>query len=415
MIKKTLIILLIIFCIVINQNISFADDETEDVDEQEEMEVVNSINEKISEEPKINSRIAVVYDRNTGEAIWGKNEYQRSAMASTTKIMTAIIVCENANLDDEVIVSAKAASTGGSRLGLKKNDKITVRDLLYGLMLRSGNDAAVALAEHVGGDIQGFAKLMNDKAEKLEVANTHFVTPHGLDNPDHYTTAFELAKITDYALSNETISKIVGTKYYTITINGYSKALINTNELLGNVSGIYGVKTGFTGNAGRCLVTSIKRDDIDVIIVVLQADTKKDRSKDTLKIIDYIFSNYCVVNLQERVENEFLEWKKINKGRIHISKAKNKSFDINISSLKHEKILIEKKYVDDINIDVNCLYNMDSPINKGTIIGNMKITVGDKNVDNVYLFIDKEIEKKAVCDYFFECLKGYKEFLQFAF
>ena len=410
MIKRIFIVLLIVFCILVNQNISFGDDENENV---EEIEVVNNVNEKISEEPNINSRIAVVYDRNTGEVVWGKNEKRKSAMASTTKIMTAIIVCENTKLDDEVIISAKAAATGGSRLGLKKNDKITVKDLLYGLMLRSGNDAAVALAEHVGGDIQGFAKMMNDKAEKLGLSNTHFVTPHGLDSPEHYTTAFELAKITDYALNNETISKIVGTKYYTISINGYSKSLINTNELLGNVSGLYGVKTGFTGNAGRCLVTSIRRDDIDVIVVVLQADTKKDRSKDTLKIMDYIFNNYCMVDIQEIIETQFADWKRINKGRIHINKANNENFDLNLSDLKHKRILVEKRYLDDINIDVNCLYNLESPVSEGTIVGNMKVTVGEKNVDNLYIYIDRNIEKKGVGDYFFECLRKYKIFLQF--
>lgn len=408
MIKRIFIVLLIVFCILVNQNISFGDDEN-----VEEIEVVNNVNEKISEEPNINSRIAVVYDRNTGEVVWGKNEKRKSAMASTTKIMTAIIVCENTKLDDEVIISAKAAGTGGSRLGLKKNDKITVKDLLYGLMLRSGNDAAVALAEHVGGDIQGFAKMMNDKAEKLGLSNTHFVTPHGLDSPEHYTTAFELAKITDYALNNETISKIVGTKYYTISINGYSKSLINTNELLGNVSGLYGVKTGFTGNAGRCLVTSIRRDDIDVIVVVLQADTKKDRSKDTLKIMDYIFNNYCMVDIQEIIETQFADWKRINKGRIHINKANNENFDLNLSDLKHKRILVEKRYLDDINIDVNCLYNLESPVSEGTIVGNMKVTVGEKNVDNLYIYIDRNVEKKGVGDYFFECLRKYKIFLQF--
>lgn len=412
MIKKKIAILLTIFCIILNHNISFCDDEIEETEEQEEVEVVNNVSEKISEEPEINSRIAVVYDRNTGEVVWGKNEYRKSAMASTTKIMTAIIVCENANLDDEVTVSAKAAGTGGSRLGLKKNDKVTVRNLLYGLMLRSGNDAAVALAEHVGGDIEGFAKLMNDKAKELELYNTHFVTPHGLDDPDHYTTAFELAKITDYALNNEVILKIVGTKQYTISINGYSKALINTNELLGNVSGIYGVKTGFTGNAGRCLVTSVRRDDIDVIIVVLQADTKKDRSKDSVKIIDYVFSNYCVVDLQKKVNDEFSDWKRINKGRIHINKSKNNNIDIELSELKHKKILIEKKYVDNVNINVNYLNNMEAPVSKGTTIGNMKVTIGEKNVDNLCLYMSNNVEKRGIKDYYFECLKRYKVFLQ---
>ena len=189
---------------------------------------------------------------------------------STTKIMTATIIIENCDLSQSVTVSKKAASTGGSRLGLKTNDKITIKDLLYGLLLCSGNDAAVALAETAGGDIQGFSKLMNNKAKALGLKNTNFESPHGLDSDGHYTTAYELAILSDYALKNKTFLEIVGTKNYTVTINGYPKTLSNTNELLGNLNGIYGVKTGFTNGANRCLVTSCKRNDMDIICVVLR-------------------------------------------------------------------------------------------------------------------------------------------------
>lgn len=175
-------------------------------------------------------------------------------MASTTKIMTALVVLENAKLDTLVEVSKKAAGTGGSRLGLKTGDKITINDLLYGLMLCSGNDAAVCLAETVAGSIPEFAKLMNAKAKSLNLLNTNFVTPHGLDADEHYTTAYELALLSNYALNNKTFYKIVNTKSITISINGYPKSLINTNELLGNLNGVYGIKTGFTNGANRCLV-----------------------------------------------------------------------------------------------------------------------------------------------------------------
>ena len=215
----------------------YADDELEEnLEEKELSEVINVASKSIAE-PIINSRIGIIYDRKSGKVIWGKNENKRSAMASTTKIMTCIVVIENADLNAEVKVSAKAAGTGGSRLGLKKDDKITIKDLLYGLMLRSGNDAAVALAEYVGKDKEGFANLMNKKAKELGLKDTHFVTPHGLDDPEHYTTAYELAKIADYALKNEMFAKIVGTKEHTININGYAKQLCNTNELLGLFAG----------------------------------------------------------------------------------------------------------------------------------------------------------------------------------
>ena len=194
--------------------------------------------------PTINSRAYIVLDRKSNTVILGKNHNQRKKMASTTKIMTSLVVIENCNLSDTVEISKKAGGTGGSRLGLKTGDKITVNDLLYGLMLCSGNDAAVALAEHVAGSINNFSELMNNKSLELGLTNTHFITPHGLDADEHYTTAYELAILSNYALKNETFAKIVGTKEYTITINNNVKTIRNTNELLGNLNGVYGIKTG---------------------------------------------------------------------------------------------------------------------------------------------------------------------------
>lgn len=192
--KRIIIILLLSMCLLtttVNANIE--DSENINLDE-----ILQTASAQVI--PQISSRIALVYDRASGKVLYEKNGYKQTKMASTTKIMTTIIVLENTNLSDTVIVSKKAAGTGGSRLGLKTNDKITVNDLLMGLMLESGNDAAVTLAEYVGGSIQGFANLMNKKAAELGLKNTNFVVPHGLDNEDHYTTALELAKITDYAL-----------------------------------------------------------------------------------------------------------------------------------------------------------------------------------------------------------------------
>ena len=227
----------------------------------------SSVNSNI---PNINARSCIILDRISKKILFGKNEFNKVKMASTTKIMTATIIIENCDLSQTVIVSKKAASTGGSRLGLKANDKITIRDLLYGLLLCSGNDAAVALAETAGGDISSFSQMMNSKAKELGFKNTNFESPHGLDSDKHYTTAYELAILSDYALKNKTFSQIVGTKNYTVTINGYPKTLSNTNELLGNLNGVYGIKTGFTNGANRCLVTSCKRNEMDIICVVLR-------------------------------------------------------------------------------------------------------------------------------------------------
>ena len=218
----------------------------------------------------LNCRFCIVLDRTSNKILVGKNEQKQVKMASTTKIMTATIVLENYDLSKTVEISKKAAGTGGSRLGLKKGDKISIIDLLYGLMLCSGNDAAVALAETVAGGIEEFSIMMNNKAKELKLENTHFETPHGLDSDNHYTTAYDLALLTNYALKNKTFLNIVGTKNYTITINGYPKSITNTNELLGSLNGVYGVKTGFTNGANRCIVTACKRDNLDVICVVLR-------------------------------------------------------------------------------------------------------------------------------------------------
>ena len=159
------------------------------------------------------------------------------------------------------------------------------------LCLNLGNDAAVSLAEFIGGDLNNFSNLMNYKANELGLKNTHFVTPHGLDNENHYSTAFDLAILTDYALQNEKFAEIVNTKVYTININRVNRTISNTNELLGNLNGVNGVKTGFTANAMRCLITSCTRDDNQIITVVLGADTKKDRTSDSIKLIEYTYKN----------------------------------------------------------------------------------------------------------------------------
>ena len=198
-------IILVFICICSFFSFSYADDI---MPEEDDFDISSYLNSDIeassnsSEFPTINSRAYVVIDRKSNTVLVGKNEYAKKKMASTTKIMTSLIIIENCNLSDTVTISKKAANTGGSRLGLKTGDKITVHDLLYGLMLRSGNDAAVALAEYTSGSIPKFANLMNKKAKELGLTNTHFVTPHGLDQDEHYTTAYELALLTNYALNN---------------------------------------------------------------------------------------------------------------------------------------------------------------------------------------------------------------------
>ena len=396
MLKKIICALIIINLFVINTCVVYADIEDEDIDANGDIIEVSSSN---TDEPILNSRIAVAYDRKSGMVLWGKDENKRSAMASTTKIMTSLVLIENANLDETVTISAKAAGTGGSRLGLKKGDKITVRDLLYGLMLKSGNDAAVAIAETVGGNVEGFADLMNDKAKELGLENTHYVTPHGLDDPEHYTTAYELAKLTDYALNNTTFASVVNTKNYTVTINGYPKAISNTNELLGYLQGVNGVKTGFTNNAGRCLVTSINRDGFEIITVVLQADTKKDRTSDSMKLIEYIYTNYELINIKDIVDEKFAKWNSLNRDRIEINKCKNNNMELYITELDNDVIPVKKLEKDKVDIEINSIYFFEAPVEKDKIIGSIKVKVNNNVIDVLEIKNKNEIEKNEIFDY----------------
>ena len=349
--------------------------------------------------PTINSRAYVVIDRKSNTILVGKNENQKKKMASTTKIMTALVVIEHSNLSDIVEISKKAASTGGSRLGLKTGDKITVFDLLYGLMMRSGNDAAVALAEHVAGSITDFANLMNEKAQALELSNTHFVTPHGLDEDDHYTTAYELAILSNYAMNNEIFAKIVGTKTYTITINGYPKTLTNTNELLGVLNGVYGIKTGFTNGANRCLVTCCKRGDMDIICVVLGADTKKYRTTDSIKLIEYAFHQFTYINIEEILFDYFENWKKENLSTITIEKGISNYLDIAFEKPTYPSIPIRSDLVDKLSVHINCETNLAAPIEKGSTIGTITLTLEEKNIYSGNVLANMDVAHKNILNY----------------
>lgn len=369
---------------------------------------------EIEEEcPDINARYAIVIDRNSKQILYGKNETEQSKMASTTKIMTCTIVLENACIEDSVTVSSKAAGTGGSRLGLSTNDKITVNDLLYGLMLRSGNDAAVALAEYVGGSVEGFVEMMNQKATELGLSSTHFVTPHGLDDDEHYTTAYDMAILTDYALQNEMFSKIVMTQNYTITINGYSKNLTNTNELLGNYEGIYGVKTGFTNGANRCLVTACKRGNLDVICVVFGCDTKKDRTNDSISLLNYVFNNYTVVNIETIINQNFEDWFLLHTNSFTIYKGSSQILNLCLNSdqIPYTLMAVKKSELDNISTSISFNSYYEAPMSPNTIIGELILKISDKNYFSIDIINTNSIDKKNIGDYFSFLMINYTKYL----
>ena len=390
----------------------YADDE--DLENFSDISSIN-VSSEITSEPSINSKAAIVYERSSGTILFGKNENEKRKMASTTKIMTAIIVIEKSNLEDIVTVSKKAASTGGSRLGLHTDDKISVLNLLYGLLLCSGNDAAVALAEYVGGDVSHFANLMNSKTSELGLTSTHFVTPHGLDNDDHYTTAYELALITNYALKNETFRNIVGTKNYNVSINGYSKNLSNTNELLGNLDGVYGVKTGFTNGANRCLVTSVKRNNMDLICIVLGADTKKDRTKDSCQLIEYAFQNYKMVDIKEKITNEFANWKICNSSSFIVEKGVSNSVDIVLEDLSYNFLPVNCNLINDISIYIYCNTSFKAPLPANTSIGYITVCVDNKTLLTLNIYNSNYIPSKGYLNFFDTIIKNYTYHLEALF
>ena len=401
--KVITIFSLIFIFFIINSRYIFADDIESEVSDEITINTSANIDSDLS---NINSRAYVVIDRATNLVLVGKNETQKRKMASTTKIMTATVIIENCNLSDTVEISKKSAGTGGSRLGLKVGDKITVNDLLYGLMLCSGNDAAVALAEYCSGSVEEFAKKMNEKASSLGLSNTHFITPHGLDSDEHYTTAYELALLTNYALKNDTFARIVGTQNYTVTINGYPKTLKNTNELLGNLNGVYGVKTGFTNGANRCLVTSCKRNGMDIICVVLGADTKNFRTKDSISLIEYCFSNFEPFNIGSLVKSEFENWKNLNTKNFTFEKGTNVIPIFILEAFPYDTILIKK---DQKNVDVifDCDYNLVAPLFKNSSIGKIIVMVNDKLLSSCDIILDNDIYKNGINDYLLLFFKNY--------
>jgi len=401
-----------LFCIIttlLGNSIIFANEEdTEVIDYVWIDEVVEEA--KKEETPEILSKNAVVYERNSNQILFGKDENEKVPMASTTKIMTAIVLVEELEKRDisfnaEVIVEKQAAIIQGSRLGLSTGDKITYNDLLCGLMICSGNDAAVQIAISIGGSIEGFAELMNNKAKELGLANTNFVTPHGLDKDNHYTTAYELAIMTDYALNKEKIREVVSTQNCNVIINGRAKNISNTNELLGYLEGVNGVKTGFTNKAGRCLVTSVNRDGFEIITVVLGADTKKVRTKDSIKLIEYTYKEYQVINLEKLIEEEFKKWNKINKGRININKAKANNVEIKLEEYLQKEYVVKKDEIENIWFEASCNYNLEAPVLKNYKVGEFNVNINNKIIESIDLLINKTIERKSIYDYIFEILE----------
>ena len=278
----------------------------------------------------------------------------------------------------------------------------------------SGNDAAVALSEFISGNVESFAELMNLKANELGLKSSHFVSPHGLDSDEHYTTAYDLAILADYALKNPVFAKIVNTSNYSITINNYSKSLHNSNELLGYLDGVYGVKTGFTNGANRCLVTSCKRDNLDIICVVLGCDTKKDRTLDSTNLINYIFNNFSVVNLKNLIEKNFEDWGKNSSTKFKIDKGTSSSLNlkINFEEIPYENIAINNSNINNISTPIYTNFEFIAPLNENAVIGKMDIYIDNTLFFSVNILNENKVERKDISYYLNNFTKNYFLYLQ---
>lgn len=281
-------------------------------------------------------------------------------------------------------------------------------------MLCSGNDAAVCLAESVAGSVSEFSNLMNKKAQELGLFNSHFESPHGLDSDGHFTTAYELSLLTDYALQNSTFLNIVGTKNYTVTINGYPKNLSNTNELLGNLSGVYGVKTGFTNGANRCLVTSCKRGDMDIICVVLGADTKNFRTKDSIKLIEYVFNTYEYFNVKEHVTNYINTWQNNNSDYFFVEKGVSNKISLKIdSSLENCPIIpVKKELISNLETSISINSYLKAPVIPNTTLGNLVVYSNGTTIAEFNLYSDTNIEKNGISNYLLNFFRSYPKYLE---
>jgi len=249
--------------------------------------------------PAVSAQAAAVIDVESGRILYQKQGNERMRIASLTKIMTAIVAIEEGDLKKLVTTPGYAVGTEGSSIYLREGEKLSLEHLLYGLMLRSGNDAAVTIADHIGGSLEGFARLMNEKAEYLGLSGTHFTNPHGLDDSNnHYSTAVDVAKLTAYALHNPDFQKIVATNIINIPQEGqeWDRRLINKNKMLRLYDGADGVKTGYTKLAKRCLVSSATRDGRQIAVVTLNAPNDWD---DHTRLLNYGFQNFTQVEIVE--------------------------------------------------------------------------------------------------------------------
>ena len=330
--------------------------------------MVFAYNVHVGRAEETSARSAILIEAATGRVLVEHNAFEQLPMASTTKIMTAIVALENGDVDDTVVVGQNASGVEGSSIWLSVGEKMTLSDMLFGLMLASGNDAAVAIAEHIGGSVEAFVDMMNQKAQDIGAYNTHFMNPNGLPADDHYTTAYDLALISAYAMQNAYFQEIVKTEYKTIPWEGHewNRVVKNKNKILWNYEGGNGIKTGYTKEAGRCLCAAAERDGMQLISVVLSAP---DMFGDTMALLDQGFEEYQQFSLLESG---------MYMGDIAVKEGMEERFsvytqqDVSYPLTEDEIDNIEKRiYIDE---------ELDAPIAAGQKVGFVDIWVGENKI-----------------------------------
>ncbi|MBC8015942.1 MAG: D-alanyl-D-alanine carboxypeptidase [Sporomusaceae bacterium] len=336
--------------------------------------------------PKINAQSAILLDAKTGQILYEKSSRIRSAPASTTKVLTAIIAIESGRLDDEVQISLRAASTSGSSMHLSAGQRILLRELVTGLLLRSGNDAAVAIAEHLAGSVENFASLMNHKAELLNAIDSHFDNPHGLNAPTHYSTAFDLAWITRYALTDPLFAAIVNTRETNIDWldrrgKEHDQSLRNTNKLLWMLEEVDGVKTGTTSQAGPCLISSATRGNQQLIAVVLHDHS---RWNDSMQLLKYGFDAYELYDYADK--NDIV-------CAIPMENGLNPLVDAVVNS--EASLVVKSADYEHITVAVDLPEKIKAPVYQGQKIGEIMFLVHQQPVKTVDIVAGQTINENS--------------------
>jgi len=338
---------------------------------------------------KVNVPAAVVIDNNTHRILFDKNANEKRSIASLTKVMTSILLVENCELNEVVTTPDSIVNVGGSLLGLKRGDKITAYNLLVGMLLPSGNDAAYTTGMHIGGTIERFAEMMTEKAKQIGALNTNFKNAHGLDVEGHYSTAYDMALITSYALKNNVINEIVNSKSLSVTYGKTTRSLNNTNRLLKSDAYVDGVKTGYTDNAERCVITSGTKNDFRIISVVLGAtdtDTRFNTARDLMAKTFELYKNEDL----SKMMNWYI--------KIPIIKGEKEYCEINIADSMMYPIITEE--YDNIYIKQEFIKEISAPMIKGTYLGNIRMYLGEDEIYSKDIFLTENLNKRTMKDYF---------------